>query len=325
MGLSVIIPVRNGMDDLALSVGAILSSSTPPEEILIVDDGSREPLPGIVQHPLCRVIRTDDNQGSFHARNLAARQAIGGILVFIDSDVCVTSDTLAALQGRLKEDEGLSAVFGRYDEDPAGASLISQYRNLLHSFMHQSSSAAAHTFWTGCGAIRRAVFLRFNGFALDRLYLRDVELGVRLSQAGHCILLDNGIAVKHRKQWTLGSMIRTDVFYRAANWTEICLRSGHLPNDMNVRLSERICVILVYLLGFSLLAAIFGGGLALFGSAAFLFAAYLFASRGMLAFLSRARGWRFTLRAIPLHMLYHLCCGAGLLVGVAQWLSRRSR
>lgn len=311
--------MRNRGADLERAVRALLRSEVTPLEILIADDGSSEPLPAVVRHSSCRVIRLDGKHGSYFARNLAASQARGGILAFIDSDVCVNTETLGRLRRRLSEDEGLAAVFGKYDQEPAARSFVSQYRNLLHTFMHQTSKPDARTFWTGCGAIRRKVFEEFGGFATDRLHLRDIELGVRLSQAGRRILLDRTIEVTHLKRWTLGDVVRTDIFFRGANWTEICLRNGGLPNDLNTRMGERASVVLVYLMILCVAAAVVLGSKWLLAAVP-LFAVYLILSRKILAFLAQARSAGFAIRTIPLHVLYHFCCGAGFLAGFAQLL-----
>jgi hypothetical protein len=58
----------------------------------------------------------------------------------------------------------LAAVFGLYDAAPAALRVISQYRNLLHHFVHQNGNPQASTFSAGCGAIRRSVFEQIGGF-----------------------------------------------------------------------------------------------------------------------------------------------------------------
>ena len=71
--------------------------------------------------------------------------------------------------------------------------VVSQYRNLLHHFVHQHGNSEASTFWAGCGAIRRSVFEEMGGFDEQRFptpSIEDIELGYRLRQAGHRILLD---------------------------------------------------------------------------------------------------------------------------------------
>jgi hypothetical protein len=42
--------------------------------------------------------------------------------------------------------------------------------------------------------------------------------------------------------------LKTDFFYRALPWSELSIRSGWMPNDLNLRISQRISVALVFLL-----------------------------------------------------------------------------
>jgi hypothetical protein len=63
---------------------------------------------------------------------------------------------------------------------------------------------------------------------------------------GHRILLDKEIQVTHLKRWTLWNMLKTDVLDRGIPWTELMLREGEMPNDLNVGYAQRISVILTY-------------------------------------------------------------------------------
>jgi hypothetical protein len=69
---------------------------------------------------------------------------------------------------------------------------VSQYRNLLHHFVHSQSAGEAETFWGGCGAIRRDVFIeagRYDEWSYPRPQIEDVELGHRVRSLGHRIIL----------------------------------------------------------------------------------------------------------------------------------------
>ena len=126
--------------------------------------------------------------------------------------------------------------------------MLSQYKNLFHHFVHQDGREQATTFWSGCGAVRRSVFLELGGFSgsYKRPSIEDIELGMRLHHAGHQIKLNKRIQVTHLKRWTLWSIIKTDVLDRGIPWTELMLRAGSMPNDLNTKVSQRISVVLAY-------------------------------------------------------------------------------
>jgi len=85
--ISVIIPAYNSAAYLECAVKSAMEQTRPPHEILVVDDGSRDNTFQIAQAmpaPV-RVIRKE-NGGPASARNLAARQATGDWLAFLDAD-----------------------------------------------------------------------------------------------------------------------------------------------------------------------------------------------------------------------------------------------
>ena len=105
-------------------------------------------------------------------------------------------------------------------------------------------------FWSGCGAIRKSVFLEASGFdeSYDRPAIEDIELGYRLKAAGKKLALDTSILVRHLKRWSFFGLVKTDILDRGIPWTELILRDRHLPNDLNLQLSQRVSVALVFLL-----------------------------------------------------------------------------
>ena len=77
------------------------------------------------------------------------------ILLFVDADVEVPADLAARVAELFSGPRPPAALFGSYDDAPGDPGLLSQYRNLLHHFVHQTGREEASTFWAGCGAIRR--------------------------------------------------------------------------------------------------------------------------------------------------------------------------
>jgi hypothetical protein len=226
---------------------------------------------------------------------------------------------------RFLADPNLTALFGSYDDQPTARDLVSQFRNLLHHFVHQQGAfegdtRSVHTFWTGCGMIRRQVFLDFGGFD-PRLYPRpaieDIELGYRLTRTGHRIILARDVLATHLKHWTLPEMVRTDIFRRGVPWMLLIKRSRIAETDLNVKPAQQVCVALTGLILLALLTLpwnFWAAGVVTLGPALI-----VWLNRDFYRFLKRRRSVRFALAALPLHLVYYSCCGVSVLLALFQW------
>jgi glycosyltransferase involved in cell wall biosynthesis len=247
--ISVIIPVYNDARNLRTCLNGLRGSLEAPRECIVVDDGSTDGSADVARELGARVLSSGGRRGPALARNIGAQAAIGDVLLFIDADVCVDPDTIQRVRAEFDSDPELDALMGSYDSAPAVSAFVSEYRNLLHHHTHQSSPGKASTFWAGCGGIRKSVFIEFGGF--DEMYqapaIEDIELGYRMAQANRKVILFPDIQVKHLKRWTLRNMVRTDFFYRARPWSELSLRSGQKPDSLSLKISQRISVVLVFL------------------------------------------------------------------------------
>lgn len=262
--ITVIIPAYNAARTLEPCLRALAESDVKPLECIVVDDGSKDNTPEVARQFGATVLPTEGRRGPAHARNVGASKARGDIVFFIDADICVQPNTVSRVLNRFATDPGMDAVIGSYDDAPEQQDVLSMYRNLMHRYVHQHSRVQAGTFWSGCGAIRRSVFLKYGGFdeSYGRPCIEDIELGYRISAGGHCIVLDRGLEVKHLKRWTFVNLIKTDIFDRGMPWTELILRDGRMPNDLNIQLSHRVSVALAFLLfGFALAVTLYYKGL----------------------------------------------------------------
>jgi glycosyltransferase involved in cell wall biosynthesis len=255
--LSVIVPVRNDAGHLHECLKSLQASRYSNFEIIVVDDASTDQTPEVPGQFGVRLERMPRQAGPAAARNRGADVSQGEYLLFLDADVCVHPETVGLAVEALSQNPSVDAVFGSYDARPGAPNVLSQYRNLMHHFVHQNGSSQATTFWAGCGAIRRSVFLAMGGFDAQtyrRPCIEDIELGARMVKAGHRIVLDKRILVTHLKRWTLSNMLRADIRDRALPWTALILREGSLPNDLNLKLSQRISTLLAFALAGTILA-----------------------------------------------------------------------
>lgn len=318
--VSAVVPTHRGGAPLQACLAALVVSSPPLHEIVVVVDQDENDVLTASRFPQVQILRTPRHGGPAAARNLGAREATGDILFFVDADVVVPVNLVARLAARLVASPDLCAVIGSYDTHPADPGFLSQYRNLLHHYVHQTSSPEASTFWSGCGGIWRETFLAVGGF--DESYaapaIEDIELGYRLRRAGYQIALDKDLQVCHLKHWSVLGLWRTELFARAIPWTVLILRDRRMPNDLNLQSRYVLSVALASAGLGLLLAALVVPAAGLLGLALLvgLFAANL----PMFRFLARERSIRFALAAAPFHFVHYLLCALGFGLGVVRYL-----
>lgn len=334
--LSVVIPVHNGGSDFEKCLGALRQSTLTSYELIVVDDGSTDGSKQVAFEHGARVVSLEGNkQGPGYARNRGVEVAAGPLILFLDADVCPHIDTLEKVVQYFDSHPSVDALIGSYDDRPTDQRFLSQYKNLFHHYIHQNARRVASTFWGGCGAIRKEVFLEFRGFdeTYGRPSIEDIELGFRLRAGGRIIHLTKEIQVTHLKGWTFWGLLRTDFFDRAIPWTLLMLRDKTFPVDLNLRFSHQLSVIMLYglllIAGSALLAGSYFSWLdaRAVATVAVALCVMVFAlNRNLYVFFARRRSWPFAMRALAIHWLYYLYSGAAVAVALTlhMWNGRAS-
>lgn len=191
--VSVILPVYNGRRFLAGAVRSVMEQTLPPCELIVVDDGSTddslaelESLPP-VPFPV-RVLR-QANAGQSAARNLAARQAEGEYLAFLDQDDRWYPQHLERLVEPLVADPAAGWSYSDFDEMDLDGNLVT--RAFLHTqgVRHPKRTifecvAADLMVLPSASVVRRAAFEQANGFDEALSGYEDDDLFVRFFRLG---------------------------------------------------------------------------------------------------------------------------------------------
>lgn len=156
--VSCIVPVWNGERYVAAAIESILSQDRVPDEIVIVDDGSTDDTPAILESfgAALRVVRID-NGGAPRALNVGIAASTGDVLTFCDADDLLASGAIA-LRLPVLVDEAIDAVFGSVEQflspdlPPDPASRI------------RFASGPRRAELSGTMLCRRSVFARFGPF-----------------------------------------------------------------------------------------------------------------------------------------------------------------
>ncbi len=320
--ISLIVPVYRGGREFQQCLASIRAADPAPDEVIIAIDSSAENPTELDEFEGMHVVRLSSRLGPAAARNAGARAASSDLLFFVDADVTIQKSTIAQIRQLFAFDSDLAAAIGSYDDRPAAPNFLSQFKNLVHHFTHQTSSPDGFTFWGACGVIRRRVFEQVGGFdtAYRRPSIEDIELGYRLKAKGFRIRLCKEIQVKHLKQWRFRSLLKSDFFDRALPWSRLILKGNGFHNELNISVSERLKVSLAILLLFLASLALWHPPLVMLLAAVML---QLFSMDGALwKFFHEKRGLRFVVLSIPWRWSYYIYSGLAFVIGLAERWSR---
>lgn len=306
--ISLVMPAYNAAHLLADVLAPVMAMHKAGEidEVLVVDDRSTDATAETARVLGATVLVTPQNGGPGVARNLAAVHAAGDVLWFVDSDVIADPEGPRLIR-RALGDSGVDAVFGSYDDNPAGSYWFSRYRNLLHRFHHQNARREARTFWAGCGAVRASAFRKVGGFDVEtyrKPSIEDIELGYRIAASGGRILVEPELLGKHLKVWTIPNAIHTDVHRRALPWARLMISREGLGDDLNTGKAERVRALVALLLVASLPSLLIWPGL--WPVTLALCVAAVAGNWKLASFFHRNGGLGFAARSMAYHQIYYL-------------------
>ena len=110
--ISVIIPLYNGAKSIAQTLDAALQQSRPASEILVIDDGSTDSGPALVQrYSSVRLLRNPE-KGANNARVFGIESSQSPYLALLDQDDLWASTHLEKLGGILDEHSQCPAAVG---------------------------------------------------------------------------------------------------------------------------------------------------------------------------------------------------------------------
>jgi len=307
--VSVVLPVKRDTDAFRQALGALRAASPAADDVIIVTDGLVPAAADAARAAGFRLVVHEPAGGPAAARNTGARASDADVLLFVDADVAVSP----TLIGRVHDafgDANLAAVVGCYDDSPPETNFFSQYKNLLQRFVHLHARRQGSTFWGACGAVRRRVFLDAGGFD-ERFRLpsvEDIELGYRITRAGHRIEFRPELEITHLKRWTMTSLLASDIFRRAVPWTWLLMRESAVEANLNLGWGSRLAAVLAIALAISLAAAVVEPRALL--AAALAAALLVVIDRELAAFFRARRGAWFASRAIAWHWVYYIYSAA---------------
>ncbi|MBR5861329.1 MAG: glycosyltransferase [Bacteroidaceae bacterium] len=231
---SIIVPVYNRPDEVKELLDSLLAQTVKPFELVLVEDGSKERCDHLIGH--YRSFFTihyyyKENSGRSETRNYGMERANGDYLLFFDSDVILPPFYFEKLEAAMQATP--CDCFG--GPDAADDSF---------SDMQKAVNHAMTSFWT-TGGIRggKAVMEKFcprtfnMGFSKEvykqvgdfkDMMGEDIDLSIRIRNAGFTIRLIREVFVYHKRRIDLGRFYKqVNNFGQARIWLQI-LHPGSL-------------------------------------------------------------------------------------------------
>jgi len=246
VSVAAVMPAYNAATLLPTTLPALMTAAAAVgARVLVVDPGSDDGTPEVAESLGVEVLRLHRRAGPAEARNEGCERVDADVVLFVDSDCVAQPDVAQKVRDAFSADPSLVALTGSYDDSPPHQGFFSQYMNLRHHRTHQIAQREDATFWAGCGAVRLDAFRAVGGFdaaQFPRPMIEDIELGMRMREIG-ATRLDPDLQVTHLKNWTARSVVVTDIRQRAVPWSRLIHATGGLPNDLNLRHSQRLAAL----------------------------------------------------------------------------------
>ncbi|MFH1721838.1 MAG: glycosyltransferase [Candidatus Altiarchaeota archaeon] len=210
---SVIIPVYNSSRVIEKCMSSIheLDYSNRDFEVIVVDDCSTDDSVKLAKKHEAVVIKQKKNAGPGAARNAGAKVARGSILMFVDADVAISSDSLKRIDEILKtnKDRMLAGVMGICSPHHPLSETPSRIYNYFFHTIHAISPKKMGYPNTSLLAVKKGAFDSVGGFHPSLRICEDNELGFRLSTKGFHFLIDKGLQFTHLKKMGWWSAVIT--------------------------------------------------------------------------------------------------------------------
>lgn len=205
--VSVIVPVFNDPIRLTTCLEALENQTYPKEfyEVIVVDNGSDEPIDTVVSKFKQARAAVELKPGSYHARNTGISLASGSVLGFTDADCIPAKDWIAKGVENLSREPGCGLVGGKIEfffQNPARPTPAELYDKVMAFAQeddirqnHYSATANLFTYRHTIDDVGlfNASVLKSGG---------DLEWGQRVYASGYKLVYAHEVCVRHPARGT---------------------------------------------------------------------------------------------------------------------------
>jgi len=306
--VSVIVPVYNGVQGLSRCLLSLRKQTHPRVEVIVVDDGSTDGSPELVERP-ARLLSTGGRKGAGAARNLGAREAVGEVLFFTDSDVVAPPDWIEKALV-IREEKDVSCGGGGY-AGPVQEIFIQQFAHEELVWRRRNHHGYVETLVSNNLWCDRDLFLEKGGFpeAYQAASSEDMEFSWTVSR-DHKLWWDADNGVTHDFASTVSDYLGQQ-FRFARDAVPMLLGNRSLVGGGQTHHGKQLYVEMVFT-GLGLVFPV-------------LFLGVVAAQWGFLEKLMAQKGWEFTMKALGMSFLRNFAVLWGIFIGLVEYLTQKSK
>jgi len=243
--ISVLIPCYNQEKHIRQTIEAIINQTYPPDEIIVVDDGSTDHSVELIKQLPIKLIQHETNKGPSIARNTALQHSSGEIIIYIDADAYADKYMIAALLKayQFPHDGKLAGVTGRGIETHI-ENIYDRWRSLhaVQDFGKKMRDRVPFPFGL-CMSFYRDKLLEIGGF--DPYFPinagEDFDIGLRLKKANYWLRYEPKAIVYHQHSDTYDSLKK--VQYNWYYWSYIAKkRNNSYPSTLFLGIIRRLFI-----------------------------------------------------------------------------------
>lgn len=190
--ISVILPVYNGEPFLQECLESIINQTVPPDEILVIDDGSNDLSKSIIDKFEGVTYIFQENAGVAAARNLGIKRANGDLIAFIDQDDLWISTSLEDRLDAFTKNQSNRIVIGKQQWFLDGLDEIPKWVKPEQMNQHLDG------YLLGCALIDKNLFEDHGDFDTSFRFSSDFDWFFRIKDGGIPFHQTEAIVLKKR-------------------------------------------------------------------------------------------------------------------------------
>jgi cellulose synthase/poly-beta-1,6-N-acetylglucosamine synthase-like glycosyltransferase len=243
--ISVIVPAYNAAARLPDCLVALQRQTCPPEEIIVVDDGSKDETVAVARSYGVQVIE-QNHLGAPSARNLGLQQMRGDVVLFTDADCEPIPNWISEMVRPLSDPDvaGVKGSYRTYQRQVVARLAQCEFEERYDLLERFPSIDFVDSY---SAAFRVAALREVGGFAPDLLGDEDGDLSYRLVRRGFRLVFNRRAIVYHRHPVTWGDYWRRK-FWRGY-WRTVVFRlhPRKVVRDSHTPQLLKLQIVLIYL------------------------------------------------------------------------------